>query len=282
MKKSILIVFVLSVFTCNLLQAQIIRKVAIDNGKTLKDKIRQPYKPNKIILPDTARTGTTTTTIIMKQISGIDYKLFEPATKNFSTPKGILVIGSGNDDNKPGKGKLSETTENNLCKLEADNGYVAAIVAYQAGTANPNNGTWEHWNNNAKLMAQDFDKCITDISTKYNVAKSKTVIAGVSYTSFMMLTDIAIDNTLSYAAGLIASCGGTQTWQAQNFKIPIYSLTCSDKYEGDFCGLDLYNQIPASSAIKIKSEGFTDPNCTGHCNGNWLQLMFAKIKFWIP
>jgi hypothetical protein len=225
---------------------------------------------------------TAGVTIKNLQVSGINYKLYEPSSASYPTPKGIVVIGSGNDGNNPSIGSLSGTTENDLCKMAAENGYVAAVIAYQAGTPNPNNGSWAFWDNNAKLIAQDFDKCITDLSSRYNVPKSKAVIAGVSYTSFSMLTAIAIDNTLSYAAGLIATCGGTDTWKAQNFKIPVYSITCLNSGDGEFSGLALYNQIPASSPIKARSEGHTDATCIGHCKGNWVQLMFNKVKMWVP
>jgi len=68
------------------------------------------------------------------------------------------------------------------------------------------------------------------------------------------------------------------------FKIPVLSLTGKDEfesYEGNFTGVTLYNKIPANSPIKAKSEGFSDPSSTGHCNGNWTERMFAKMVSWM-
>ncbi len=254
-------------------------KVLVTYVTKNKRKSYTTYPIEVIALP---ALGTTTTTIKNLQVAGINYKLYEPSTATYPTPKGILVVGSGNDGNNPSIGSLTGTTENDLCKMAADNGYVAAVVAYKAGTPNPQNGNWEFWNNNAKQLAQDFDKCIVDLSTKYNVAKTKSVIAGVSYTSYAMLTAIATDNTVAYCQGLIASCGGTDEWKAANIKIPIYSLTCNNNPDGNYSGQALYDKIPATNVNKAKSEGYTDASCTTHCGGNWVQLMFNKLKVWVP
>jgi hypothetical protein len=238
-------------------------------------KHRELYKPSKAI-EITQPQGTTATTIKNLAVNGMAYKLYEPATATYSTPKGIVVIGSGNSESAPTVGLVDGTKENALCKLAADNGYVTAIVAYTQGTG------VSDWNGSALKMGNDFDVCITDISTKYNISKSKSVIAGISYTSFMLYSNISMDNKLSYCKGLIAACGSTGTWNAENFKIPIYALNCGDNYEQNLNGKALYDAIPASNPNKALSDGYTDMSCVGHCEGNWIQLMFDRVKFWLP
>jgi hypothetical protein len=221
-------------------------------------------------------TGTTVTTIKNNMVNGMAYKLYEPATNTFPTPKGILVIGSGNNENAPTVGTLTGSTENDLCKLAADNGYVAAVVAYTQGRG------VQDWNGSALQMGNDFDACITDISTKYNVSKSKTVIAGVSYTSFMLYTNIATSDKLSYCKGFLGACGSTDSWKASNFKIPVYAINCAGNNEGDLNGRALYDAIPNSNPVKALSDGFTDASCNSHCGGGWVALMYNKLKIWVP
>lgn len=209
---------------------------------------------------------------IIETENGITYRIYIPTT---STYKGILVMGSGNDENNPSKGSLNGSTENELCKKAADGGYLAAIVEYSktAGTSD--------WNGSAITIAKDFAKCIEGIATKYNVAKTKSVVGGYSYASFMLLTAISIDNSLDYSKGVLAACGASGEWNAQNFHIPIYAVNCSGNNEGDFNGIALYNKIPAGT-IKNKSGGYTDNSCNTHCGGNWTNLLFNKLQEWLP
>jgi dienelactone hydrolase len=128
--------------------------------------------------------------------------------------KGILVAGSGNDEANPTPGTLNGAAETDLCQTAAKNGYVAAIVQYRKTAGNAD------WNNSAKQIAEDYDKCISALSARFGVDKSKSVVAGFSYASFMLLTDITVNTTLSYSKGVLAACGGADSWKAQNFKIP--------------------------------------------------------------
>lgn len=216
-------------------------------------------------------------------VNGITYKLF--TAKDATTYKGILVMGSGNDENNPSAGSLDGAAETALCKKAAENGYAAAIVKYQKPAA----GT--DWGARAKLMGEDFDKCIVAISGKYGIDKNKSVVGGFSYASYMLFTHIAYNDNLSYCKGLLAACGSTDQDKISKFKIPVLSLTGRDEYEAyvdpanpqnnAYAGVGLYNKIPANSPIKARSEGFSDPNSTGHCKGDWTDKMYNKMVYWL-
>ncbi|HZK64368.1 MAG TPA: hypothetical protein VFC34_09495 [Puia sp.] len=206
--------------------------------------------------------------------NGITYRLFlDDAQSNY---KGIVVMGSGNDENNPSPGSLDGAAETTFCEKAAQNGYVAAIVQYRktSGVAD--------WNNSSLFVAADYDKCIQALSALYHVDKSKSVVGGFSYAAFMLLTDIAIDNTLAYTRGVLAPCGATGQWSAQHFIIPVYSIACSGNNEGDFSGKELYDQIPNDAAVKGASEGVTDNSCSTHCGGDWSLPMYNKLIQWIP
>lgn len=206
-------------------------------------------------------------------VNGITYKLF--TDKDATNYKGILVVGSGNDENNPSEGAINGATETALCKKAAANGYAAAIVRYQKPPAGAD------WNARAKLLGEDFNKAIVGISGKYGIDKNKSVVGGFSYTSFMLFTDISLNTTLSYTKGVLGACGASGAWNAQNFKIPIFAINCSGNFEGNYNGKALYDQIPANSPIKAKSEGVTDNNCNSHCGGDWTNQMYTKMVAWL-
>src|ERR1700744_5971808 len=85
--------------------------------------------------------------------NGITYKSFVASGAN--SFKGILVMGSGNDENNPTAGSLDESTDIDLCTKAAQNGYVAAIVQYRKtpGLAD--------WNTSAHEVGEDYSSCIT-------------------------------------------------------------------------------------------------------------------------
>jgi hypothetical protein len=210
--------------------------------------------------------------------NGITYKVY--AKSGQTNYKGILVMGSGNDENNPAAGSLDGAAENDLCKKAAENDYIAAVVQYRKGV--PNNSD-EAWNKNAQMIGQDFDNCITALSSKYGVDKNRSVVGGYSYASFMLYT---VNSTyyqfLTHCKGILAACGSTGEYDAKNFQIPIFAINCAGGNEGDFSGIDLYNQIPASSPVKSKSEGVTDNSCDTHCGGSWTDKMYNKLTQWLP
>jgi len=206
-------------------------------------------------------------------LNGITYKLF--TAKEATTYKGILVIGSGNDENNPSEGAINGAAETAICKKAAANGYAAAIVNYQKPPAGSD------WNARAKLLGEDFNRAIVAISGKYGIDKNKSVVGGFSYASFMLFSDVSANTTLNYTKGVLGACGGSGTWNAQNFKVPIFAINCSGNNEGNFNGKALYDQIPANSPIKAKSEGITDNNCNSHCGGEWTDKMYTKMVAWL-
>ncbi|MDP9041083.1 MAG: hypothetical protein M3N30_03815 [Bacteroidota bacterium] len=206
--------------------------------------------------------------------NGITYRLF--IVEGQASYKGIVVMGSGNDENNPSSGSLNGAHETEFCEKAASNGYIGAIVQYRKtpGVAD--------WNASAQMIAADYDLCIQALSSLYHTDKSRSVVGGFSYASFMLLTDISIDNTLSYTKGLLAPCGATGLWDAQHFVIPIFSIACSGHNEGDFSGKELYDQIPANSPVKSNSGGTTDNSCNTHCGGNWTNPMYNTLVQWLP
>jgi len=206
--------------------------------------------------------------------NGITYRLF--IVSGQSSYKGIVVMGSGNDENKPSPGSLNGAAETQFCEKAATNGYVAAIVQYSKtpGVAD--------WNGSAIIIAADYDKCIQSLATLYHTDKSKSVVGGFSYASFMLLTDIGMDNTLSYAKGVLAPCGATGSYDAQHFVLPVFSIACSGNNEGDYSGKALYDQIPNNSSVKAASAGVTDNTCNTHCGGNWTTPLYNQLVEWIP
>lgn len=188
--------------------------------------------------------------------------------------KGILVMGSGNDENNPTPGSLDGAAETDLCTKAAQNGYIAAVVQYRktAGTAD--------WNTSVQQIGEDYDKCIKALASKYGVDKSQSVVGGESYSSFMLLSDVAANNTLSYCRGVLAPCGATGQWQAEHFKIPVFNIVCSGNNEGDLSGKPLYDAI-TNAAIKSKSGGVTDTGCSTHCGGQWTDQLYTQLNTWL-
>ncbi|RZK76185.1 MAG: hypothetical protein EOO92_14990 [Pedobacter sp.] len=228
-------------------------------------KKEKPSVEKEVVYDDLKQTTET--------LNGITYKVF--TSKAETSFKGILVVGSGNDEANPSEGALDGGAETSLCQKAAANGYAAAIVKYQKPAAGSD------WNARAKLVGQDYDRCITAIAGKYGIDKNKAVVAGFSYTSYMLFTDISSNTTLAYVKGVLAACGGTGAWNAQNFKVPIFSINCSGNNESDYFGKALYDQIPSNSPVKARSEGLTDTGCSTHCGGDWTNQMYTKMAIWL-
>lgn len=211
----------------------------------------------------------------IETINGITYKLFINSSNQTMYRKGILVMGSGNNENAPIVGSLDGVNENNLCRMAAQNGYVAAIVQYTAGPGVSN------WNVSAEQLANDYDKCINAIATTYAIPKTQTVIGGYSYAAFMLLTANAYFPILNYCKGVLAPCSTTSTATAANFKIPIYNICCAGGNEifgENVNGTTLYNAI--NLTVKMKSECVIDNSCNSHCGGNWTNQLYNKMIGW--
>lgn len=124
------------------------------------------------------------------------------------------------------------------------------------------------------------------IISKYGGSRSQVIAAGVSYTSFLLFTNIAYGTELADIKGFMGTCGGTGANQAANFKIPIASISCFDDFESQYNlnGEDLVNIITDPN-IQINSYGKRDTTCSGHCNGNavdWANWLVSIAKLWLP
>jgi dienelactone hydrolase len=207
--------------------------------------------------------------------------LQEPA--NSTNRKGIVVVGSGNNEFAPTPGSLTGALENALCQKLANEGYIAAIVQYVVPAVASN---YSNWNAVGVAMATDYNKAFNGIITKYGGSRNTCIAAGVSFTTFLLLTNIAYYNDLADIKGFMGACGGTGTDQANNFKIPIASISCQNDYDAmyNINGEDLVNAI-ANPTIKSMSRGLRDQTCSGHCNGDtntWVNWLTDSVKLWLP
>ena len=206
--------------------------------------------------------------------NGITYKVFPG---NGGAYKGILVMGSGNDENHPSKGSLDGSMENTLCQKAAANGYLADIVQYRETPGNAD------WNSSAQMIGDDYAKCIAALAEKYHADKSKAVVGGVSYATFMLYTNVSYYNSLTFCKGVLGACGAIS--YAGSLKVPIFAINCSGNNEGNYNGQALYDQIPANSPVKAKSAGYTDNSCNTHCGGDtqaWVNRMYERLTLWLP
>jgi len=204
----------------------------------------------------------------------ITYKTF--TGKNISQYKGILVMGSGNDESNPSPGALNGAAETDLCTKAAAGGYVAAIVQYRKTPGNAD------WNASAKIIGDDYNTVITALAAKYSIDKSKSVVGGYSYATFMLLTNSAYYNSIPYSKGILAACGATSADAAGKLNNPIFAIACSGNKEGDFSGKELYDHMKLNSAVKLASVGITDGSCSTHCGGNWTSQLYTQLTTWLP
>ena len=216
-------------------------------------------------------------------LGGVNVKIYlkEPAAS--TNRKGIVVIGSGNNEMAPTPGSLTGGLENALCQKLAEEGYIGAIVQYNVPAVTSN---YSNWNDVSIALAAEYNKAINGIIGKYGGSRSQVIAAGVSFTTFSLLTNIAYNNDLADIKGFMGSCGGTGTDQASRFKIPVASISCSDDFEAQYIlnGEDLVNAI-TNPTIKNQSIGLRDQTCSGHCNGNtttWVNWLVNRVKIWLP
>lgn len=243
-------------------------------GCKSKDKLPSPETFGNV----TSRGETSTNSVI--------YKIYIQDAVTASNRKGIILLGSGGDENNPSTGSLNGALENDVALKLAQLGYVAAIVAYRDQPALNNGDGGVSWNNNCEMLATDMSNVANTIITKYGngLTRAKVITGGVSYTSFALLSNIAISNTLGDTKGLLATCGSTSQWQAQHFKIPVYTINCSGNAEGDLHGQALINEI-TNATIKANSGFYEDNSCATHCGGDvatWSAKMVDRVKIWIP
>lgn len=218
-------------------------------------------------------------------INGITVKIYQNNNTTATNIKGILLMGSGNDENNPSTGSLDGILENKLCaKLAAEN-WICAIVAYRDQP--PLNTTT--WNDNARMLTTDFSNVANGIIAKYGGSRNKTVMGGVSYTSFVAMGESKLpDSPIKDFAGIIAACGGSSTWASAIYYLPVANIVCQGNNEGDVSGNSFNTDIKAKGLtqhIKDVSSGITDTTCNGHCGGQdsdiWLNFMYNNAKLFV-
>ena len=248
-----------------------------NNPNTINDKVQN----------DCTCAGTVSSppTVVnrVETANGLSIKIYLQEPANSTNRKGIVVVGSGNNEHAPTPGSLTGALENALCQKLANEGYIAAIVQYVVPAVASN---YSNWNAVGVAMATDYNKAFNGIITKYGGSRDRCIAAGVSFTTFLLLTNIAYYNDLADIKGFMGSCGGTGSDQAQNFKIPIASISCQNDYEAmyNINGEDLVNAI-TNPAIKSMSRGLRDQTCSGHCGGDtntWVNWLTDSVKLWLP
>ncbi len=234
--------------------------------------------------------GTNTFTKVVNRIeistNNVQYKIYLQDTATSVNRKGIVLLGSGNNESNPTTGSLTGGLENNVCLELAKLGYIAVIVAYRDQPAVNWNDGGVSWNANCEMLATDLSNVANTIITKYGagLTRAKVITGGVSYTSYALLSNIAVSTTLANTKGVLATCGSTGSWQAQNFKIPVYTINCAGNPEGDLSGQALLNAI-TNATIKSNSGFYLDNACSTHCGGNittWTTKMIDRVKIWVP
>ncbi|MFO1464436.1 MAG: hypothetical protein U1F66_11745 [bacterium] len=79
--------------------------------------------------PGAAGSGAVVQRI--EKSGALSYKIYLQPEANGANRKGLILFGSGNDENDPGTGSLDGVLENSAANELAKLGYVAAIVAYR-------------------------------------------------------------------------------------------------------------------------------------------------------
>ena len=256
----------------------------LNKGDSCNDN--NPNTTNDKVNNDCICKGDPTTSTVVNRtemVNGVNIKIYLQEPANSTNRKGIIVVGSGNNEHAPTPGSLTGTLENALCQKLATEGYIAAIVQYVVPAVATN---YSNWNDVSVMMATNYNNAFNGIIAKYGGNRNECIAAGVSFTTFLLFTNIAYYNDLADIKGFMGTCGGTGSNQASNFKIPIASISCSNDFEGTYNinGQDLVDAI-TNPTIKNMSRGLRDQTCSGHCNGNtntWVNWLTDSVKQWLP
>lgn len=217
----------------------------------------------------------------------LSYKLYLHPEANAANRKGLVLLGAGNDENDPATGSLDGALENSVAGELAKLGYVAAIVAYRDQPPLVPNDGGASWNRNSEMLAADMSQVADAViaSVGGGLSRGRVLTGGVSYASYSLLTNVAMNNTpLADTRGLLAACGSTGDYEAKNLKIPVFSLNCSGNPEGDYHGQGLIDRI-GDPKLKADSGFFTDPACNSHCGGalnTWTSKLVERTQLWLP
>lgn len=227
------------------------------------------------VSPSTERTGE------------VSYKLYLQPNASAANRKGIVMLGAGNNESDPSTGSLDGALENSVAAELAKLGYVSAVVAYRDQPAVNFQDGGTSWNRNTAMLATDMSNVANAIIAAQGngLTRAKVLTGGVSYASYALLTNVAMnDSPLADTRGVLAACGSTGEFEAQNFKIPVFSLNCSGNPEGNLSGQALIDKI-GNAQIKADSAFYTDAACNSHCGGNtttWTNQLVGQTQKWLP
>src|SRR4030095_11568785 len=101
-----------------------------------------------------AQPGTVVNRI--EKAGTISYKIYLQTEANASNRKGLILFGSGNDENDPATGSLDGPLENTTANELAKLGYVAAVVAYRDQPPLVPNDNGVSWNKNSEMLGADM------------------------------------------------------------------------------------------------------------------------------
>lgn len=235
--------------------------------------------------PTSPSQGSGTVVSRVEQAGPVSYKIYLQDQANGTNRKGIVLLGSGNDENDPATGSLDGVLENNTANELAKLGYVAAIVAYRDEPALVAGDGGASWNSNSEMLATDMSHVADAIISTYGngLSRNRVLTGGVSYASYALLTNTAENNTpLADTRGVLATCGATD--DSTNLQLPVYSLNCSGNPEGGLNGQTLINKI-ADPNVQADSGYFTDGACNTHCGGDtstWTAKLVERVQLWLP
>lgn len=222
-----------------------------------------------------------------QQAGNVTYKVYFQPDASASTRKGIVLFGAGNDENDPSTGSLDGALENSAAQKLAGLGYVTAVVAYRDEPPLKANDDGASWNSNTAMLAADMSAVADAIIARQGggLTRAKVLTGGVSYASYALLTNVAMnDSPLADTRGVLAACGATGEYEAQHFRVPVFSLNCAGNNEGDFNGKPLIDRI-GDPKIKADSSFYTDAACNSHCGGNtatWTDQLVTRTQSWLP
>jgi len=221
----------------------------------------------------------------LEQAGTVSYKIYLQSDANGSNRKGLILFGSGNDENDPSTGSLDDGLENLTANELAKLGYVVAIVAYRDEPALVAGDGGASWNSNSAMLATDMSNVADAIIAKYGngLTRSKVLTGGVSYASYALLTNTGENNTpLADTRGVLATCGATD--DSSNLQLPVYTINCSGNPEGGLNGKPLVDMI-SDAGVKADSGYFTDASCNSHCGGDqseWSAKIVSQVQVWLP
>jgi len=224
-------------------------------------------------------------------VTNVPYRIFRQKDATATNRKGLVLFGDGNNENAPSQGSLGNGMQNTTALALAKLGYVAVIVAYQAGQASP---TLAYWNENTLQLTTDMNNVANRVIANFGpgLSRARTLMSGVSYTTYSLYSNASSASPIHDVKGILGACGATDSAKASSFVLPVYSLYCvvnGYPYEAqdppaDEEGASLISSINDSTA-RNASVNAPDTSCSSHCGGNaasWSAKLVTQTQAWLP